>query len=149
MKKLLIFSSILLFFPNTAFAETNVSVSSEGNSSINVKSESQGSSTTCINGDCTTEEGENHSTVCINGDCQESDGDISLSENNGRTQVQIKTNSGNNSLSATSNSNVESNNGKDATNSVEKDDEERKDNKESKSFLDQIGSFFKNLFSFL
>ena len=99
MKKVLLFSFLLFLIPQASFAadsSVHVSVSnnvSDSNSSVTVNSNSQGSSTTCINGKCTTTGGESHSKVCVNGKCTESDGDLDINEDNGKTQVHINNSS--------------------------------------------------------
>jgi len=100
MKKLLLFSLLLFITPSIVFAaESSVQVSTTGDSNVSVNSESQGQTTTCINGECTTTGGGGKTTVCINGKCQETSGDVNIEENNGNIKVNIKSSTGNNTNS--------------------------------------------------
>ncbi len=58
-------SLISIIIPSLAYAD--VHVTSSGNSNVDVHSESSGTSTTCINGNCTTTGGGGHATATING----------------------------------------------------------------------------------
>ncbi|MGI8419799.1 MAG: hypothetical protein ACR2LN_04090 [Candidatus Levyibacteriota bacterium] len=87
----LIAVTVLLFLPRVAFADVNASVSGNaGDSNVSVDSQSQGQSTTCINGQCTTSGGGSHATVCVNGKCTTSDsGNIDVQSDDGHSQVHI------------------------------------------------------------
>jgi len=84
---------LLLLAPSVSAAETKVNVSNnadDSTSNVSVKSMSTGSSTTCINGKCTTTEGENKGTVCVNGECYTSeDGNIDVKSEDGNTTVTV------------------------------------------------------------
>src|SRR3989344_3367785 len=98
MKRLLLFSILLLFSPGIASADTHVSVTEDGDSNVNVRSNSSGTTTKCVNGKCTTTGGESKSTVCINGECTDYEGDVDISENGGKIQINI--NNSNNTKAA-------------------------------------------------
>ena len=92
----LIFSFItvllLLLLPSVTYAD-----------STSVYNKSNGQSTTCINGTCTTTGGGSTSTVCINGNCTTSnDGNVDMQSDDGHTQVHIHNNT-NSQTSPTSN----------------------------------------------
>jgi hypothetical protein len=101
-KIIVVLVSILFFMPQVAFADTSVDVSNNGDgssNSVNVNSESNGQSTTCVNGNCTTTGGGSKSTVCINGKCTTTDnGNVDYSSSDGHDQVHIHNNTGDNSV---------------------------------------------------
>jgi len=101
--KLIVVSlSLVLLIPSVAFADTSVDVSNNGDgssNSVNVHSESNGQSVTCVNGNCTTTGGGGSSTVCINGKCTSTDdGNVDYSSPDGHNQVHIHNNTGDNSV---------------------------------------------------
>lgn len=70
---------------------------SSGNSDVSVQSESRGTSTTCINGKCTSTGGGSYATACINGKCTTSDdGKMDIESDDGHSSIHIN-NSTNNS----------------------------------------------------
>lgn len=81
----------LLLFPQPAHAETNVTISgNDSTSQVSVNSETNSTSTTCVNGDCTTSGGENKSTVCINGNCTTSEsGKLDIQSEDGSSEIHI------------------------------------------------------------
>lgn len=157
MKKALLFSFLLFLIPHKAFAvESNVHVSvsnsgSDSNSSVIVNSNSQGSSTTCINGNCTTTSGESHSKVCVNGKCTESSGDLDISDDNGKTQVHI-----NNSSSAVTatvtpikNESITPTQAEDKKTVFEPDDKGKNEKKQKKeSIIEKLNEIIKGIFHF-
>lgn len=90
-------------FPQTVLAEVNVHVSSSNDSSsrVNVESHSEGTTTVCQNGNCTTTGGDNKSTVCVNGTCTTASEDVNYQSEDGNTRVQINNNSTNIQVSPT------------------------------------------------
>jgi len=85
----------IFLLPQTAFADSTVSVSNNGdgsNSSVSVDSQTSGQSTVCTNGNCTTTGGGSKTTVCNNGQCTTTDGNVDYQSADGHTQVQIDNN---------------------------------------------------------
>jgi hypothetical protein len=101
-KIIVISLSIMLLIPQAAFADTSVAVSNNdigSSNSVNVNSQSNGQTTTCVNGQCTTTGGGSKSTVCINGKCTSTDdGNVDYSSPDGNDQVHIHNNTGGNSV---------------------------------------------------
>lgn len=98
MKRTALLVSVLsfLFVPSVASAEVDVQISNnESSSEVHIQSESQGTSTICQNGKCTTTGGTNTSTVCVNGECKTSDKDVNYASEDGTTKVNITTNGSN------------------------------------------------------
>lgn len=84
----------MLLLPQAVFAEVNVHVSStnDSSSSVNVESHSEGTTTICQNGNCTTTGGESKSTVCVNGKCTTTSDDVNYQSEDGNTKIQINNN---------------------------------------------------------
>lgn len=84
-------ATLFFFAPQIASADVHVSVSGNGsNSEVNVNSQSNGQSTSCVNGNCTTTGNDSHSTVCINGKCTNSEnGSVDVQSDDGHSQVHI------------------------------------------------------------
>lgn len=102
--RIIVFSlSLVLLVPQLAFADTSVDVSNnaDGSSnSVNVNSQSQGQSITCVNGNCTTTGGGSKTTVCHNGQCSTTDdGNVDYSSPDGHTQVHVHNDTSGNSVS--------------------------------------------------
>ena len=87
-------AAAFFIIPQTAFADVNVSVSgNDATSNVSVNSQTDGQSTTCVNGQCTSTGGGSHSTVCVNGKCTTSDnGNVDVQSDDGHSQVHINTN---------------------------------------------------------
>jgi hypothetical protein len=100
MIKIVLIVLSLLLIPSSVFAAElgSIQVKVSGSSDVSVKSESQGETTTCVNGDCKTTGGDSKTTVCINGKCEESTGDVNITENNGDTKIQVKSNTNSTSV---------------------------------------------------
>jgi len=143
MIRVLVFFIIFLIAPTISFARTT-SVSTTGDSSVTVNQTSEGESTTCINGNCTTTGGKSSSNVCVNGKCYESDGDLEVNENN--AQVSIKNSS--NSESKT-NVEVKTDDSGDLEESIseQKKNNEKENNEES--IFDKITQIIKLILPFI
>jgi hypothetical protein len=114
-----------LLTPSFAFAgDSNVTVTnnSQGSSNnVSVNSTNNGTSTTCINGKCTTTGGGSHSTVCVNGKCTEStDGNVDMQSDDGKTQVHINNSTGGNEITTSTPTPSSSQNDSDADHDTDK-----------------------------
>lgn len=91
----LIAAAAFFILPQAAYADVNVSVSgNDGTSNVSVDSQTNGQTTTCVNGQCTTTGGGGHATVCVNGKCTTSDdGNIDVQSDDGHSKVHVKSNS--------------------------------------------------------
>lgn len=93
---------ISLFVVSLAMAsvDTKVEVSNNGEgASSDVKVETNtGQNTICQNGKCTTtsNNGKSTSNVCINGKCYTSEGDLHVQSEDGKSKVDINTDTGSN-----------------------------------------------------
>jgi hypothetical protein len=147
---------VMLLIGSSGNAFADVEVKTSGNSSVSVKQEVKGTTTTCINGKCETTGGGGKSTVCVNGKCYEStDGNIDINENG--AQVQIKNSNGENSVSvkstgANSSVKVESNTSGSgetkSTKSAEIKEQVRQQQEKTKRFIDTFLELLKNLLPF-
>lgn len=153
MKKVLLFSALLLLvFPQTAYA--NIQVSTTGDSNVTVNQKTLGETTTCVNGKCTTTGGGGKTTVCINGVCHESE-DGNLDINEGNTQIHIKNSNNSSSVSVKSNGssntsvNVDTGSGDDKKETTDEAKKVIKKIQEARrSILDKIKEFLSRLFPF-
>lgn len=145
MRQALFLPIFLILLATSAYASnTSVSVKTEGNSDISVNSTSQGSSTTCINGECTTTGGNSHTTACVDGECYESDGDLNIEKNNGDIKVNVDSNSNDDtSVNETKDTEMEEN----KTSESAKEKTEEKIEEIEKTFIEKIKEFFENIFS--
>jgi hypothetical protein len=85
-----------LLMPAVAYAEVNVDITgNESSSNVSVESESNGTSTICQNGKCTTTGGGSTSTVCVNGKCTTSGNNVNYESEDGSTRIRINNNTTN------------------------------------------------------
>ena len=83
---------VVLLLPQTSFAEDTT-----------VKSQSEGQTTTCVNGQCTTTGGGNKTTICHNGQCSTvNNGNVDYESSDGHTQIHVHNNTANNSVNESS-----------------------------------------------
>lgn len=153
MRKVILFSILFLLIAPLAHAsevKVNISNNSSGSSSnVSVNSTSEGTSTTCVNGNCTTTGGSSHSKVCINGECTESDGDVEIKKDDGNNHLYIS-NSGTKNSTISATSTPKEHDLSEAAKQAEKIKEAQKKSQEKlDSIFEQIRSLLKRVFPFL
>ena len=131
MKRAALFATVfLLVVPQIANADIHVATT--GDSSVNVSSQTSGTSTTCINGNCTTTGGGSHTTATVNGKTYESNGDLNVDD--GNSHVHVNSSSGNTSASVNNSSSSTTINSTSESGSKDKDaDEDDKDDDQKPS----------------
>src|SRR6185437_8831682 len=94
--------SLFILIPSVVYADSSVDVSGNGDGStsdVNINSQSNGQSTVCHNGNCTTTGGGSSTTYCYNGQCTSThDGNVNYTSPDGHTHINVNNNTGNTSV---------------------------------------------------